>query len=75
MPLSSYRIHRIYIAAAMNYGLGSVNPEEVAYYSQFKKQINDMKKKSVKIGIPTSWDKQNKTIWYTLQLFIPMVLT
>jgi len=29
MPLSSYRMHRIYIAATMNYGLGSDDPEEL----------------------------------------------
>jgi len=52
MPLSPYRMHRIYIAATMNYGLGSENPEEIAYYSKIKKQMEDMKKHSVKKGIP-----------------------
>ena len=52
MPLSPYRIHRIYIAATMNYGLGSDNPEEIAYYNKIKKQMEDMKKDSVKKGIP-----------------------
>ena len=56
MPLSPYRIHRIYIAATMNYGLGSDNPEEIAYYNKIKKQIEDMKKDSVKQGIPLNWD-------------------
>jgi len=27
MSLSSYRMHRIYLAATMNYGLGSDDPE------------------------------------------------
>ena len=56
MPLSSYRMHRIYIAATMNYGLGSDNPEEVAYYYKIKKEMDDMKKESVKKGIPLNWD-------------------
>ena len=45
-------MHRIYIAATMNYGLGSDNPEEIAYYNKIKKQMEDMKKDSVKKGIP-----------------------
>ena len=56
MPLSPYRIHRIYIAATMNYGLGSDNPEEIAYYNKIKKQMEDMKKDSVKKGIHLKWD-------------------
>ena len=56
MPLSPYRIHRIYIAATMNYGLGSDNPEELAYYNKIKKEMKDMKKDSVKKGIPLSWN-------------------
>ena len=56
MPLSPYRIHRIYIAATMNYGLGSDNPEELAYYNKIKKEMKDMKKDSVKKGITLSWN-------------------
>ena len=56
MPLSPYRMHRIYIAATMNYGLGSDKPEEIAYYNKIKKQMEDMKKDSVKKGIPLKWD-------------------
>ena len=56
MPLSSYRMHRIYIAATMNYGLGSDDPEESAYYNKIRKEIDDMKKDSVKKGIPLNWD-------------------
>ena len=56
MPLSSYRMHRIYLAATMNYGLGSDDPEELAYYQQIKKEMDDMKKNSVKKGIPLNWD-------------------
>ena len=33
MSLSSYRMHGIYLAATMNYGLGSDDPEELAYYN------------------------------------------
>ena len=52
MPLSPYRMHRIYIAATMNYGLGSNNPEELAYYNKIRKEMEDMKKDSVKKGVP-----------------------
>ena len=56
MPLSSYRMHKIYIAATMNYGLGSDEPEELAYYNKIRKKMADMKKKTVKKGIPLNWD-------------------
>ena len=56
MPLSSYRMHRIYLAATMNYGLGSDDPEELAYYNKIRKEIDDMKKNSIKKGIPLNWD-------------------
>ena len=56
MPLSSYRMHRIYLAATMNYGLGSDDPEELAYYNKIRKEIDDMKKEPVKKGIPFNWD-------------------
>ena len=55
MPLSSYRIHRIYLAATMNYGLGSDDTEELAYYNKIKKDMADMKKEQVKKGIPLNW--------------------
>ena len=56
MPLSSYRMHRIYLAATMNYGLGSDDPEELAYYNKIRKEMDDMKKDSIKKGIPTNRD-------------------
>ena len=56
MPLSSYRMHRIYLAATMNYGLGSDDLEELAYYNKIRKEMDDMKKDSVKKGIPLNWD-------------------
>ena len=46
MPLSSYRMHRIYLAATMNYDLGSDDPEELAYYNKIRKEIDNMKKTS-----------------------------
>ena len=52
MPLSSYRMHRIYLAATMNYGLGSENPEELAYYNKIRQEMDKMKKDPVKKGIP-----------------------
>ena len=52
MSLSSYRMHRIYLAATMNYGLGSNDPEELAYYNKIRKEMVDMKKECFKRGIP-----------------------
>ena len=56
MTLSSYRIHRIYLAAAIGYGLGSDDPEELSYYNKIRKDMEDMKKDSVKKGIPLSFE-------------------
>ena len=57
MPLSSYGMHRIYLAATINYGLGSDYPEQLAYYKKIKKEMDDMKKYSIKKGISLNWDK------------------
>ena len=51
MPLSSYRIQKIYLAATMNYGLGSDDPEELAYYNKIRKEMDDTKKTQLKKGI------------------------
>ena len=56
MTLSSYRMHRIYLAAAMGYGLGSDDPEELSYYNKIRKEMEDMKKDRVKKGIPLSFE-------------------
>ena len=56
MPLSSYRMQRIYLAATMNYGLGSDDPEELTYYNKIKKEMDYMKKEPVKKGVPLSWN-------------------
>ena len=56
MALSSYRMHKIYIAATMNYGLGSDDREELAYYYKIRKEMDDMKKQPIKKGISLSWD-------------------
>ena len=49
-------MHRVYLAATMGYGLGSDDPEELAYYNKIKKEMDDMKKDSVKKEIPLNWD-------------------
>ena len=49
-------MHKIYLAATMNYGLGSDEPEELAYYNKIKKEMDDMKKEPVKKGIPLDLD-------------------
>ena len=56
MTLSSYRMHRIYLAATIGYGLGSDDPEELAYFKKLRKEMHEMKKDVVKKGIPLSWD-------------------
>ena len=56
MTLSSYRMHRIYLAATMGYGLGSDDPEELAYYNKIKKKMADMKKEPIKKGMSLNWD-------------------
>ncbi len=56
MPLSSYRMHKIYIAATMNYGLGSDDPKELDYYNKIRKEMDDMKKQPIKKGISLNWD-------------------
>ena len=56
MTLSFYRMQRIYLAATMNYGLGSDDPEELAYYNKIRKEMEDMKKEPFKRGIPLDWD-------------------
>ena len=47
MSLSPHRQHKIYIAATMGYGLGSEDPEEMAYYERIKNEIE----KNKNIGI------------------------
>ena len=49
-------MHKIYLAATMNYGLGSYDPEELAYYNKIKKDMANMKKEPVKKGLPLNWD-------------------
>ena len=60
MTLSSYRIHRIYLAATMNYGLGSDDFEELLYYNKIRKEMDDMKRDAVKKGIPLTWENQGE---------------
>tara|TARA_B100000965_G_scaffold224688_1_gene188051 strand:+ start:5258 stop:5431 length:174 start_codon:yes stop_codon:yes gene_type:complete len=45
MTLSPYRQHKIYLAATMGYGLGSEDPEEVAYYNQIKAEMKQDREK------------------------------
>ena len=56
MPLSSYRMHRIYLAATMNYGLGSNDPEELSYYNKIRKEMDDMKQEPFKRGVLFNWN-------------------
>ena len=56
MTLSSYRMHRIYLAATMGYGLGSDDQEELSYYNKIRKEMDEMKNDVVKKGIPLSFE-------------------
>ena len=56
MSLSPYRMHRIYFAATMNFGLGSDDAEELAYYNKIRKEMDDMKKQPIKKGISLNLD-------------------
>ena len=47
---------RIYVAATMNYGLGSDDPEELEYYNKIKKEMDDMKIDKIKKGITLNWN-------------------
>ena len=49
-------MQRIYLAAAMGYGLGSDDLEELRYYKKLRKEMDYMKKAEVKKGIPLKWD-------------------
>ena len=51
MALSSYRMHKIYLAAIMNYGLGSDDPEELAYYNKIRNEMDLMKTEPIKNGV------------------------
>ena len=56
MKLSPYRLQKIYLAAILNYGLGSDDPEELAYYNKVRKEMADMKNDPVKKGISINWN-------------------
>ena len=45
-------MHRIYLAATMNYGLGSDDPEELAYYNKIRKEMDEKKRASKKRDTP-----------------------
>ena len=51
--MSSYRKHKIYLAATMRYGLGSKDPEELAFYNQVKEEMENDKGNG-NMGIPRS---------------------
>ena len=40
----------------MCYGLGSDDPREVSYYKKIRKELEDMKKDSIKKGIAQSFE-------------------
>ena len=53
MTLSPHRQHKIYIAATMGYGLGSEDPEEVAYFQKIQEEIQQDQAK-INMGISRS---------------------
>ena len=40
----------------MAYGLGTDDPEELAYFNKIRKEMDVMKKGPVKKGIPLDWN-------------------
>ena len=48
-------MHRINLAATMAYGLESDDPEELAYYNWWIKEIDAMKKNLIKKGVLLNW--------------------
>ena len=54
-------MQRIYLAATMNYGLGSDDLEELAYYNKIRKEMDDMKKEAFKKGIHFNCDTLEET--------------
>ena len=48
MPLTGYRKQKIYMAATMGCGLGSEDPEEVAYYNKIREEMKDDKKNGLR---------------------------
>ncbi len=52
-------MHKIYLAATMNYGLGSEDPEELAYYNKLSGEISKMRRYPIKKGIPFNLDIPN----------------
>ena len=55
----------------MNYGLGSDDPEELAYYNKIRKEMDHMKQDLVKKGIPLSFEineGKDKWIWTLFML-------
>ena len=48
MALASHRKQKIYLAATMGYGLGSDDPEEVAFYNKIKEEMREDKNKGYK---------------------------
>ena len=69
MGLSTFRKQKVYLAATMNYGLGSDDPEELAYYNKIRKEMDDMKKQPIKKGISLNWDTPEGMDKWTWILF------
>ena len=45
MTLSPQRQHKIYLAATMGYGIGSEDPEEVAYFQKIQVEMKQDREK------------------------------
>ena len=51
MTLRSHRQHKIYIAATMGYGLGSEDPEGIAYFQKIKEEMkHDTEKRNLGVS-------------------------
>ena len=54
----------------MNFGLGSADPEELAYYNKIRNEMDDMKKQPIKKGIFLNWDTPRRSGWMHLNTFL-----
>ena len=55
MPLSSYRMHRIYSSNNEVWSWFN-DPGELSYFNKIRKELKDMKKEPIKKGVILNWN-------------------
>ena len=63
-------MQRIYLAATVVYSFGSEDPVELSYYNKIRKDMEDLKKYSVKKGISLSFEINQESINESKYFFI-----